>query len=159
TSTLASEPAIFSLETGPSISSTATSTSPTPIPANETSESTPTGRSWASRISSEKPFMFEKRFFVEGLAQASYLFGSNGQAAVVAPNRYVNDYIETAAKEGLKIVAIFETHPHADFASGHAELAQRTGAKIYVSRRAAATYEHVDADENTRVQVGALEVQ
>src|SRR5437868_2013070 len=102
--------------------------------------------------------MFEKRFFVEGLAQASYLFGSNGQAAVVDPKRDVDDYIETAAREGLKLVAIFETHPHADFASGHVELAQRTGAKIYVSRRAAATYEHVDAYENTRVQVEGLQV-
>jgi glyoxylase-like metal-dependent hydrolase (beta-lactamase superfamily II)/rhodanese-related sulfurtransferase len=103
--------------------------------------------------------MFEERYFVEGLAQASYLFGSKGEAAVVDPKRDVDDYLETAAKKHLKIVAILETHPHADFASGHVELAQRTGAKIYVSRHAAATYDHVDADESTRFRVGDLEVQ
>src|SRR6185436_1475323 len=103
--------------------------------------------------------MFQKRFFVEGLAQASYLFGSQGQAAVVDPKRDIDDYLETATKENLKIIAIFETHPHADFASGHLELAQRTGAKIYISHRAAATYDHVDLTDNQRIQVGDLEVQ
>ena len=59
--------------------------------------------------------MFEKRYFVPGLAHASYLFGSNGEAAVVDPKRDVDDYLKTAEAEGLKIVAIFNSHPHADF--------------------------------------------
>ena len=62
--------------------------------------------------------MFLKRFFVEGLAHASYLFGSKGEAAVVDPKRDVDDYITEAEREGLRIVAIFNSHPHADFASG-----------------------------------------
>ena len=86
--------------------------------------------------------MFERRFFVEGLAHASYLIGDSGQAAVIDPKRDVDDYLETAEREKLKIVAIFETHPHADFVSGHLELAKRTGAAIYISHRAPATYPH-----------------
>src|SRR5690348_16525131 len=103
--------------------------------------------------------MFLKRFFVEGLAQASYLFGSGGEAAVVDPKRDVDDYIQAAKAEKLKIVAILETHPHADFASGHVELAKRTGAKIYVSSKAAATYDHVDAEDGTHIRVGDLDVE
>ena len=83
--------------------------------------------------------MFLKRYFIEGLAHASYLFGADGEAAVVDPKRDVDDYIADAECEGLKIVAILNSHPHADFASGFRELAQRTGAKIYTSHRAPVT--------------------
>ena len=74
--------------------------------------------------------MYFKRYFVEGLAHASYLFGADGEAAVVDPKRDVDDYLADAEREGLRIVAIFNSHPHADFASGFRELAQRTGARI-----------------------------
>lgn len=103
--------------------------------------------------------MFEKRFFIPGLAHASYLFGADGQAAVVDPKRDVDDYIETARRNDLKIVAIFNTHPHADFASGFIELAQRTGAKIYSSHLAPVTYDHVAAKHHDRVRVGNLDVE
>ena len=87
--------------------------------------------------------MYLKRFFVEGLAHASYLFGANGEAAVVDPKRDVDDYLAEAEREGLRIVAIFNSHPHADFASGFRELAQRTGAKVYLSHFAPAHYERL----------------
>ncbi len=103
--------------------------------------------------------MYLKRYFVEGLAHASYLFGANGEAAVVDPKRDVDDYIADAEREGLRIVVIFNSHPHADFASGFIELAQRTGAKIYVSHLAPVTYEHVDGRDKNRVQIGSLEVE
>lgn len=103
--------------------------------------------------------MFEKRFFVPGLAHASYLFGSNGEAAVVDPKRDVDDYLKTAEAEGLKIVAIFNSHPHADFASGFLELAERTGAKIYTSHQAPVTYERVSAKHGQKVSVGGIEVE
>ncbi len=102
--------------------------------------------------------MFEKRFYVEGLPHASYLFGAGGEAAVVDPKRDVDEYLTAAESAGLKIVAIFNTHPHADFVSGHLELAQRTGAKIYVSRRAPAQYPHVDVRDGDVIKVGPLEV-
>jgi len=87
---------------------------------------------------------FIQRYFVEGLAHASYLIGVGGVAAVVDPKRDVDDYIADARRLGCQIIAILETHSHADFVSGHLELAQRTGAPIYISRHAVATYPHRD---------------
>src|ERR1051325_6264195 len=102
--------------------------------------------------------MFEQRFYVEGLAHASYVIGDSGEAAVVDPKRDVDDYLETAQREGLKIVAIFETHPHADFVSGHVELTQRTGASIYISHLAPAKYERKAIRDGDVVRVGSLEI-
>ncbi len=103
--------------------------------------------------------MYLKRFFVEGLAHASYLFGADGEAAVVDPKRDIDDYVAEAEKAGLRIVAIFNSHPHADFASGFRELADRTGAKIYSSHLAPVNYEHVAGRDGQRVQIGLLEVE
>ncbi len=103
--------------------------------------------------------MFEQRFFVEGLAHASYLIGDSGQAAVFDPKRDVDDYLETARRENLKIVAIFETHPHADFVSGHLELSRRTGAPIHISHRAPATYPRSAMRDGETVRVGSLEIR
>jgi hydroxyacylglutathione hydrolase len=103
--------------------------------------------------------MFEKRFYVEGLAHASYLIGAGGEAAVIDPKRDVDDYIDTAAQEKLKIVAVLETHPHADFVSGHVELAERTGAKIYVSHLAPAKYKRVSVRDGDIIRIGSLEIQ
>src|SRR5262249_37911908 len=64
-----------------------------------------------------------------------------------------------AAREKLKTVAIFETHPHADFVSGHLELAQRTGAPIYVSHLAPATYLRTPACDGDVIRVGSLEIR
>src|SRR2546426_6501892 len=102
--------------------------------------------------------MFEKRFYVEGLAHASYLIGDSGEAAVIDPKRDVGDYLETAEREKLKIVAILETHPHADFVSGHVELAQRTGAAIYVSHLAPAKYERSPVRDGEVIRVGSLDI-
>jgi hydroxyacylglutathione hydrolase len=102
--------------------------------------------------------MFVERFFVEGLAHASYLFGNDGEAAVVDPKRDVDDYVAAAEARGAKIVAIFETHPHADFVSGHVELAERTGAPIYVSEHYPAQYEHRSLRHGDRLSVGGATV-
>src|SRR6266850_1089647 len=103
--------------------------------------------------------MYLKRFFVDGLAHASYLFGADGAAAVVDPQRDVDDYLADAEREGLRITAILNSHPHADFASGFRELAERTGAKVYVSHLAPAKYEHVATRDGDRIQLGSLEIE
>jgi glyoxylase-like metal-dependent hydrolase (beta-lactamase superfamily II)/rhodanese-related sulfurtransferase len=103
--------------------------------------------------------MFEQRFFVEGLAHASYLIGDSGQAAVIDPKRDVDDYIETASRERLKIVSILETHPHADFVSGHLELSNRTGAPIVISHHAPATYARSAVRDGSLVHIGSLDIQ
>lgn len=79
--------------------------------------------------------MYFKRFYDERLAQASYLIGcqANGTAIVIDPARVIAPYLETAAEEGLTIVAVTETHIHADFLSGLRELAAATGARMYLS--------------------------
>jgi len=102
--------------------------------------------------------MFVERFFVEGLAHASYLFGKDGEAAVVDPKRDVADYLTAAERRGVKIVAIFETHPHADFVSGHVDLANQTGAPIYVSEKYPAHFVHRKLKHGASVSVGGLEV-
>lgn len=103
--------------------------------------------------------MFIKRYFVEGLAHASYLIGDGGFAAVVDPRRDVEDYVTDAEDEGLRIVAIFNTHPHADFASGFPELGEITGANLYTSHLAPVTYDREPAAEGDTVRIGSLEVR
>ncbi|MGE5206776.1 MAG: MBL fold metallo-hydrolase, partial [Chlamydiota bacterium] len=72
--------------------------------------------------------MYFEQFYLACLAHASYMLGSGGEAAVVDPQRDVDIYLQAAQEQGLKIRHIFETHLHADFVSGHKELAARTGA-------------------------------
>ena len=102
--------------------------------------------------------MYFEQFYLGCLAHASYLFGSDGQAAVVDPQRDVEIYIEAAKKQGLQIRYIFETHLHADFVSGHNELAARTGANIYVGKAAEASYPHVGIVDGSEVHVGRCRV-
>ncbi len=99
--------------------------------------------------------MFVQRFFVEGLAHASYLFGSDGEGAVVDPKRDVHDYLVAAEALQVKIVAIFETHPHADFVSGHLDLAAATGAPVYVSEKYPAAFPHKKLAHGDSVRVGS----
>ncbi|MGK9149501.1 MBL fold metallo-hydrolase [Plantibacter flavus] len=79
--------------------------------------------------------MLLERFYDDDLAQASYLIGcqATGDAVVVDPRRDVQVYLDTAARNGMRIVAVTETHIHADYLSGTRELARATGAEIFVS--------------------------
>ena len=102
--------------------------------------------------------MYFEQFYLGCLAHASYLFGSDGQAAVVDPQRDVEIYIDAAKKRGLQIRYIFETHLHADFVSGHNELADRTGANIYIGKAAQATFPHIGMEDGSEVHVGRARV-
>ncbi|MEX3610829.1 rhodanese-like domain-containing protein [Rothia sp. LK2588] len=79
--------------------------------------------------------MLFERIYEEGLSQASYFIGcqKKGTAVVVDARRDIQVYLDLAAKNGMDIVAVTETHIHADYLSGTRELAQATGAKIYIS--------------------------
>src|SRR6201995_5724167 len=103
--------------------------------------------------------MFFEQFYLGCLAHASYMFGSEGEAVVVDPQRDVEIYLETASKQGLKIRHIFETHLHADFVSGHKELAARTGANIYIGKAAQAGFAHVGVSDASEVHVGRVSVK
>jgi hydroxyacylglutathione hydrolase len=98
--------------------------------------------------------MYFKQFYLGCLAQASYMIGSKGEAAVVDPRRDVDEYIDEARAQGLEIKHIIETHLHADFVSGHHELARRTGAKIYFGAKANAQFDHVPVEEGDEVAIG-----
>ena len=81
------------------------------------------------------------------LAQGAYYIESNGEAAIIDPLRETEPYVKKAEENGVKIKYIFETHFHADFVSGHVDLAKKTGAKIIYGPTAETEYEtHVAKD-------------
>ena len=86
--------------------------------------------------------MILEQYYLGCLAHASYLIGDaeTGIAAIVAPQRDVEEYIEDAAKFGLTIKHAFLTHFHADFIAGHLELRDRVGAQIHLGAEADADY-------------------
>jgi glyoxylase-like metal-dependent hydrolase (beta-lactamase superfamily II)/rhodanese-related sulfurtransferase len=102
--------------------------------------------------------MYFEQFYLGCLAHASYLLGSEGEAIVVDPQRDVDNYLQAAEKQGLKIRHIFETHLHADFVSGHKELAARTGAKIYIGAKADAKFPHVAVADGFELHAGKVRV-
>lgn len=102
--------------------------------------------------------MFFKQFFLGCLAHASYMIGSDGVACVVDPQRDVDQYIEEAQKEGLTIKYIIETHLHADFVSGHKELASRTGAQVVFGEKAGATCPHKAVKDGDEITLGKVKL-
>src|SRR5277367_2978362 len=98
--------------------------------------------------------MHFEQFYLGCLAHASYMLASGGEAVVVDPQRDVEIYLKAAEQNGVAIRHIFETHLHADFVSGHRELAARTGATIYMGTRAGARYPHVDVHDGFELRVG-----
>lgn len=102
--------------------------------------------------------MYFEQFYLGCLAHASYLLASKGEAVVVDPQRDVDIYIKAADEHGAKIRHIFETHLHADFVSGHKELAARTGAKIYIGPKAGAKFPHVGVGDGFQLKVGTMRI-
>jgi hydroxyacylglutathione hydrolase len=103
--------------------------------------------------------MYFKQFYLGCLAHASYLIGSDGEAAVVDPQRDVEQYLDEAQAQNLKIKYIIETHLHADFVSGHRELAARTGAEIVFGKEAGATFSHRAVKDGDELQVGRVRLR
>jgi hydroxyacylglutathione hydrolase len=95
-----------------------------------------------------------ERFYLGCLAHASYMVGSDGVAAVIDPQRDVDLYLEAASRHGWKIEHIIETHLHADFVSGHRELAERTGAAIYLGAGCEAQFPYVAVKDGDQIQFG-----
>ena len=93
--------------------------------------------------------MFFQRFYDAKLAQASYLIGCQmtGESVVVDPNRDVQQYLDAAEHEGLRITHVTETHIHADFVSGARELAVRAGARLLLSDEGDANWKYAFARE------------
>ena len=100
--------------------------------------------------------MYFKQFYLGCLAHASYLIGADAEAAVIDPQRDVDQYIAESEAQGLKIKFVIETHLHADFVSGHKELAARTGAQIVFCHRAGAAFPHLAVRDGDRLQLGRI---
>lgn len=98
--------------------------------------------------------MYFQQFYLSCLSHASYLLGSDGVAVVVDPQRDVDIYLEEAARQNLKIQHVVETHLHADFVSGHKELAERTGATIHLGAATEPEFPHNGVKDGDDVSFG-----
>lgn len=100
--------------------------------------------------------MIVTRLYEPAIAQASYLIGcgATGEALVIDPNRDIDQYVLAAAREGLRITHVTETHIHADFLSGARELASTTGARLYLSDEGDADWKYQFASEGTLIGNG-----
>ena len=103
--------------------------------------------------------MHFRQFYIGCLAHASYLIGDGGEAVVVDPSRDIQMYLDEAEAHGLTITWILETHLHADFVSGHRELAARTGATIGIGAHAEAAYPHRALREGDEIRVGGVTLE
>jgi hydroxyacylglutathione hydrolase len=93
------------------------------------------------------------------LAQGAYYIESQGEAAIIDPLRETAPYLEMAEKNKVKIKYIFETHFHADFVSGHLDLAKETGAQIVFGPNAETAYDKHLAKDGEEFKLGALTIR
>src|SRR5260221_2125611 len=102
--------------------------------------------------------MYFEQFYLTCLAHASYMIGSEGEAAVVDPQRDVDIYLKAAGEQNFKVRHVFEAQLHADVVSGDKELAARTGAQIYIGARANAEFPHVRLTDGFEVKMGVVRI-
>jgi len=102
-----------------------------------------------------------RQFYLNCLAHASYLVGDerSGLAAVVDPQRDVDQYLAFAADHRLRITHVFLTHFHADFIAGHLELRDRAGAAIYLGRAASAEYAFTPVGDGSVIDLGDVRIE
>lgn len=103
--------------------------------------------------------MLLKHFFVEKIAHSSYLLAGKQACAVIDPQRDVDLYIRAARDLGVEITHILETHLHADFISGHMDLAEKTGARIYAPKSAECAFDHVALVEGDTVTIEDMRLE
>ena len=101
------------------------------------------------------------QYYLECLSHASYLIGdeTTGRAVVIDPQRDVSEYVADAKELGMTIELVIETHFHADFLSGHLELAEATGAKIVYSSVAQPEFDYMPVADGERYSLGELQLE
>jgi glyoxylase-like metal-dependent hydrolase (beta-lactamase superfamily II)/rhodanese-related sulfurtransferase len=97
-----------------------------------------------------------KQFEYKPLSHYSYAIVSDGKMAVIDPERNPQQYYDFAKENNAKIIAVIETHPHADFVSSHLEIHKETGATIYNSEKLGADYPHQSFDDGDRIELGSI---
>ncbi len=95
-----------------------------------------------------------KQFQYEPLAHYSYALISNGEMAIIDPERDPMQYYTFAKENNVRITVVIETHPHADFVSSHLQIHRETGADIYNSEKMGADYPHKTFDEGDSIKIG-----
>lgn len=93
------------------------------------------------------------------LAQGAYYVTSNGEAGIIDPLRETQPYIDRLQKDGVKLKYIFETHFHADFVSGHLDLARKTGASIVYGPNASPEFEFISAKDGKEFKIGDINIK
>ncbi|RYU79445.1 MBL fold metallo-hydrolase [Hymenobacter persicinus] len=99
-----------------------------------------------------------QQFYDKGLAHASYAIRAGRQIAIIDPGRDPQPYYDFADEHEARIIAVIETHPHADFVSSHLEIAEETDATIYCSKLVKASYPHHPFDDGDRISLGPVEL-
>ncbi len=103
--------------------------------------------------------MLIERFFVgDGISHISYLVAAQTKAVVIDPKRDIEDYIKKAKELNVKIEAILITHLHADFIGGHYELAEKTGAKLYIPAKQNSKREHIPVKEGDTIEIENIKI-
>ena len=100
-----------------------------------------------------------EQIYTNCLAQGAYYIESQGEVAIIDPLREPQPYIKKAQNNNAKIKYIFETHIHADFVSGHVDLAQKTGATIVFGPNAKTTFECYNASDNEEFKIGNITIK
>ena len=100
-----------------------------------------------------------KQFYLGCLSHASYYIGSHGEAAVIDPQRDVQQYLDEAAANDQTIRYVIETHSHADFVSGHIELAEKTGAQIVYGQRANTEFPTLKVKDGDELMIGKVNLK
>lgn len=103
--------------------------------------------------------MYIEQIYTNCLSEAAYYIESNGEAAIVDPLRDFDKYLNIAEKRGAKIKYVFETHFHADFVSGHIDLAASTGAKIIFGPGAETNYKVYNAHDGEIFKLGNIQIK
>ena len=100
-----------------------------------------------------------EQIYTSCLAQGAYYIESNGEVAIIDPLRETQHYVDKATADNAKIKFIFETHIHADFVSGHVDLAKKTGATIVFGPNAKTTFNCYNASDNEEFKVGNISIK
>ena len=103
--------------------------------------------------------MHFQQFYLSCLAHASYFIGSDGEAVVVDPRRDIDIYIDEATRYGFQIKYVIETHLHADFVSGHRELAARTGARVIFGAASPAKFDFLAVHDGDEIRIGKVSLR
>ena len=102
--------------------------------------------------------MIVEQIYTSCLSQGSYYIESNNEVAIIDPIREIDSYIERASKRKCKIKYIFETHLHADFISGHINLAKKTGADIVYGPDVETSFNKLSAKDGQEFNVGDIKI-